>query len=610
MNERLATFRDRIERFSAARRGVANATLAYRLGTVAAVALIAALILLSGWLPNAVVNVLLFITLAGLLIGLAAAYVMKRLRFPGYLNEAFIMEELVGGLNSRLISALDFLNTEIRSPLTDAVIEQAAGDLDRVEFEQQIDRLPHRRRRRQCIAAAVVLVVLGLTPWFGVGRLFGNLRDSWIAVRDLLFPVEYVLSPESGEYVHTLGETVEVALEFKQRGYDEVTLIDRTGEEEVAETLLDVTETGRAARLITSDVEARRELAFRFGKRETEPIVLVFTSRPSVVNMQTEIIYPGYTKLLPRTLEGIQQRLLALEGSRITLGFTFSKDLASASILWDTGEELPLETVGRFASIGLLHQRPRQARVQVRDVHGLELEYPLVIEFEMQNDERPRLFMPRHLGRDMAMLADGLEAFGFGIRAQDDYGVTRAVLKWQKVTVDNPNTVLDHGEIERLISPSQRQAVVSFEKTFATLALQPGDKVRFQVEAYDNRAPEKQLTKSRPCSLFIYQEELGGLSVAQLGFGRNTGLTGGRIPKSRRATSVKAPEGIRTRELVTNEFDADVVTETQAPAARGEYRDAVRDYFRLLSDVSYEDEDESEPTQGPMDQAPPAPPQQ
>jgi hypothetical protein len=306
--------------------------------------------------------------------------------------------------------------------------------------------------------------------------------------------------------------------------------------------------------------------------------------------MQTELVYPSYTRLLPRSLESVQSRLLGLSGTRMTLGFTFSKDLESAVITWDDGQTLPLETVGRYATIGLMHNRARQASLQVRDKDGFTLDAPLVIDFELQTDERPQLFLPRHLKEDMPLLEAAAKQFGFGAQAQDNYGVTRLALKWQKGTVDNTTTILDRGEVERLISPVQPKVVVSFEKVFATMDLKPGDKITFQVEAYDNRAPDRQVTVSRRCSFFVVQEALADLSIKELGFGGGD-FNRQRIAKSTRATAVKEPEGLRTKELVKNEFEANVTSSTQAPTVRGEHGQATRDYFRLLSGVKYQDEE-------------------
>jgi hypothetical protein len=329
---------------------------------------------------------------------------------------------------------------------------------------------------------------------------------------------------------------------------------------------------------------------------------LIFTSPPVLENMQTELFYPAYTRLLPRSLEGIQQRLLGLPGTRITLGFTCSKELREANLTFDDGLVLPLDVVGRYATVSLLHQRERTATLRVRDIHGLELEAPLEIRFELQIDEKPVVLLPRHLKEDMPMLEEAAKLFSFGVQAQDDYGLTRLVLRWQKSTVDSPNTIQDKGEIERIISPVQPKVLLNFEKVFAGLNLKPGDRVSFKVEAYDNRAPDRQTNESpRSCSLFVYQEGLGGLSIKELGFGAGADLMRERIPRATRATTVKAPEGLRTGEKVRNEFEAEVVTGTRTPSVRGEFGKATQDYFRLLSTVKYPESKPPQPEPPPRE---------
>ncbi len=594
MTNQRQQFEQRLRRFSAVRRRLLNAALGYHLAAWVLMAGVVGLLSLGGWLPGALLNLGLFAALLLTALGLAGFYPLKHARFRRPLDEAFVMEGLHGDLNSRVVSAWDFLHHDHPSPLAAQVIERAQADLQ-FGFESVLDRRERDRRRKQFAAWLVVWIVLGCTPWFAFGRVAENIHRSWLAAQDYFFPVAFSVEPEPGTHIHRLNDQVELGVHFAQRGYSSVKLVSQIDDQPPTETELRADDDGRVRSTVTSSVEAEHRFLFQFGQRETPPIHLVFTTSPTLVNMQTELAYPGYTGLLPRPMEGIQQRLLGLPGTRMTLGFTFSKDLESATITWDDGQELPLETVGRFASTNLVHNQSRQGRLQVRDVHGLAMDDPLVIDFELQNDEKPQVLLPRHLKEDMPLLETAVELFGFGARAQDDYGVTRLVLRWQKSTVDNPASVTDQGEVERLISPSQRNAVVSFEKMFAGLNLKPGDKISFDVEAFDNRTPEKQRTRSRRLSLFVYQPELSGLTINQLGFGGAPDLRESRIAKSVRATSVKAPEGLRSRELVRNEHEAVVVTGARAPSARGEHGQATGDYFRLLSKVPYQDE-ESHPS--------------
>src|SRR5690348_357353 len=123
------TFASRLARFSAARRRLLNAALSYRLGAAALTAGVLALLLLSGWLPGALVNLALFLALGGFLLGLAVVAVLRWTRFRSFLGEAFRVERRAGGLNSRVVSAWDFLDRDLDTPLTRAVVARAADDL-------------------------------------------------------------------------------------------------------------------------------------------------------------------------------------------------------------------------------------------------------------------------------------------------------------------------------------------------------------------------------------------------------------------------------------------------------------------------------------------------
>lgn len=578
MNE-MQWFKDRLSRFSSARRWLLNAALAYRLGTVALVGGVLALLLLSGWLPGPLVNLALFGMLVLFLLGLAIVLLLRWTRFRSPLVEAFQIEKLAGGLNSRVISSWDFLTVGLDSPLTRRVVQQARADLE-APHEKRLDRAARDRRRLWFAGVLVVFIGLGLTPCFSFGRVAGNFRNSLF---DFLYPLRFSVFPEPGTHIFRVGQQVEVGVLLPGRPDVLTYLVALEGKEEKL-TLLPWQE-GRSATTLTSDAETEMHLRFDLAGRRTEEITLVFTNPPTLVNMQTELVYPAYTRLLPRSLDGVQQRLLALAGTQITLGFTFSKELQEAVLIWE-GEDappLPLSVVGRYATVNLLHRLPRKARLQVRDVHGFEMETPLLIDFDVQTDEKPVVLLPRHLKEDMPLLAEGTKLFGFGAQATDDFGITRVVLRWQKATVDNPNAVQDRGEVERLISPVQPKVLVNYEKVFGGMELRPGDRISFTVEAYDNLTPKPQMTVSRRCSFFVYQEALSGLNIKELGLGNPMDPGQARIPKATRATTVKAPEGLRTKENVWNQFEAPLTTGTLPPTVRGEHGQATRDYFRLLS---------------------------
>jgi len=69
-------------------------------------------------------------------------------------------------------------------------------------------------------------------------------------------------------------------------------------------------------------------------------------------------------------------------------------------------------------------------------------------------------------------------------------------------------------------------------------------------------------------------------------------MRGDRIPPAVRATTVKAPEGLRSSEKVSNEFRAEVSARTPAAQVSGEYRKLELLYRKVLSDLSAQDRTE------------------
>jgi hypothetical protein len=594
----LSDLQARLRGFSSARRGLLNATLGLRLGSLAAGAGAAGLFLLSGRLPNAFVNLALFAVFACSFLLLLAIYAWKRARFRSSLDEAFRMEELAVDADSRIVSALDFLEQGIDTPLTRKVIERAAVDISALH-ESRLDRSERRRRLRQCSAAAGVFVLLGLTPWFGFARVAENFQRSWESARDRLFPVEFALLPAPGVHVHRLNESVGVSLRFLKRGFRNVTLVVRGGPEGTKRIPLSGDGIAPFTHVLTSDVEATSTLHFEFGQRRSPEVSIVFAAPPLLVNMQAELSYPVYTRMMPRTFEGVQERFMGLAGTQIRLGFTFSKELESATLTWEDSQTLPLDVVGRFASVVVAHTQARRGTLQVRDRHGLSLENPLPLEFELQKDEKPFVTLPPNLKEDMPLLESAVPMFGiFGVRAQDDYGLTRCALKWRRSSVANPDLILEQGEIERLFSPVKTKEILNFDKLLSGFNLKPGDKMSFQVEAIDNCMPEKQSGLSRRFSLFVYQNELDRFSMDQIGFPEGRGMRGDRIPPMARATSVKAPEGLRTAEKVSNEFRGEVSSQTSAAQVTGEHRKLELLYRKVLSDLSAQDRTEEKTPPG------------
>ena len=601
-NERSATrsrFGRRIRAFSKVRRGLRNATLACRLGTVMlavlTVLLVTPLVRLDLPWVDAVA-----LTLAGvLLLVLLGRYLWRRLRYDGDLSEAFRMEELAGGLNSRLISALDFLDRRQDSPLTAATIAAAERDFEQIAFEARLDRGARRNALKRLLGVALAVLILGATPWFGFARLLRRGDAAWAAVREWLFPTEWELFPGAGRHVHLIGDSVDVGLRFIRHGFADVALVreEADGTFVDADERLPVDADGRAVVSVSRASESQQRLAFAFGRRPFRTAVteLIFTTRPIVENMQIGLIPPSYTRQPPRDLEGVQTRIAGLPGTRVAMGLTFSKPLSRATLRFDgETQEIPLDVVGRFAAMQFVISEPRRARIQIVDLHGFGLRTPHSLDIDILVDEPPRVAVPGFLKAEMPIKAEGLRAFGFGVRAWDDYGVTRTTLKWRQSTLDNRSAITAQSEVERVSDPPLAQVVADFSQVFADLEVRPGDVVTFSVEVADNREPDAQTTSSPTFSFFIHRDDLDSALMGSYDFmfGHLAAAGGrGRIGRFRAATDVPAPRDLRSVSQLRSDYEADIRSASRPPTVRGDFGTSVELYYQILSTARFSDED-------------------
>jgi hypothetical protein len=513
MNDVQQQFKARIGRFGRVRRGVANGRQAYAAGVAVLGVGIAALVLLSGWTANPFVNCALALIGIGLLVWRIVRLARRWEWHRQTLSEAFRMEDLAGDLNSRVVSAVDFLKWRAPvSPLVAALIDRARQDLER-PFEHLIDRSARNRLRIRCVLLLVFFLLLGSTDRFGFGRMSRTVRLSALQLRECLFPTRYELLPGAGSHVFRAGRPAETGIRFTRFSYPEVTMLrltaGREGEERI---VLPVDASRKAVVTLPSDAGRDREyrIRFMFGKRITEEVHLVFATAPVIENMQTDLVYPLYTRLVSKTIEGIQDRITALPGTRVSMGFTFSKPVSAAVLTLDDGgtkEIVPLDVMGRFASFSMMHAAERRATLQVEDIHGFALDDPLAIEFSLAEDNPPKLILPPYLTQDMPWPVGTVGSFGFGARAEDDFGVVRCVLRWRRATIEDKNSIRDQGEIERPFLPPKRVAIAAFESIFKEQQAKSGDLFLFQVEAFDNRDPKPQTKPSAWFSIYLHDEE-------------------------------------------------------------------------------------------------------
>jgi hypothetical protein len=593
-------FDARLGRFGRARRAVKNGALVFGTGVRALGVGIGVLILLRGWawssspFVNAGIDAIPAVAAAVLLVGLLAGLIRRWERRRRPLSEAFHAEALEGDLNSRLISAVDFLDRPQPTPLTDAVIQRASQDLER-PFEKRLDRSARNRALWRFAGLLALFVSLGLTPWFHFARVDNTVRLCAANLREFLFPTRFEVFP--GTTVFLIGAQPEVGLRFTRFRYPRVTMLtEQTDREGVTTNILTVTDSGRAAATLQTTVERQYRIRFAFGNRVTEPMALTFTTSPMIENMQVELVYPLYTRLMPKEIEGVVDRVTALGGTRINLGYVFNKPLRSAMLTFEDGTNvvrMPLDVVGRFASVSFVHSRESRAQLQVEDIHGFRLDPPQAIEFGVTADNPPKLIIPSWLKQDMPVTIEGLADFTFGVRVEDDFGASRCRVRWWQSTAEDPGREIPGEPIERVFLPPRPTAVAAFENLFRDQAQTlmekgaEGNIFKFMVEAFDNHDPQPQMSASAPFSIFITgrMEEIGLAGAGVVVAGGNRFSSGGQRA-TRQYGSREPPKGIGLPEKLATagrggDFKAD--RDSEARAHPGGVSDAAINYGKTLS---------------------------
>ena len=112
--------------------------------------------------------------------------------------------------------------------------------------------------------------------------------------------------------------------------------ISASGSHAMTRSLEDPTFAGRVESVV-NDLAYHIEFA---GERSPTYRVRVFEN-PELVRTDARLEYPAYTSIEPKTAEDVRH-VTAVEGTRLTLLFRLNKEVASAKLVDEKGQEIAL----------------------------------------------------------------------------------------------------------------------------------------------------------------------------------------------------------------------------------------------------------------------------
>jgi hypothetical protein len=199
--------------------------------------------------------------------------------------------------------------------------------------------------------------------------------------------------------------------------------------------------------------------------------------KPDVLGIQLRVHYPAYTGVgtvvVPQELRDVR----ALRGSTLEIVATLSTPVLDARLVRAEGDTLRMMVEGTSAVARVAVATNDLFRMNLCDSLGQRAEYPCC-SLHVVDDEPPSISIAEP-GRNMQL--DETMVLPLTVEAEDDFGFSRASLKWSRPAASGETSLL---EIPRRAPLLRLHHVWDL----GGLNLLPGDTVTYWAEALDNDA--------------------------------------------------------------------------------------------------------------------------
>ncbi len=526
-------------------------------------------------------------------VALLAPLLRMRLDLEAEAREA---ERLHGSLDNRLIGSLQ-LGRELAAgsghPETrrfvERLVDQAAAGLESLHLESLLDLRDARRVLGMALAVALTWTVLAFAAPHVLQLRMERLRDAYAVAWETLFPVEMEVLP--GDIAVVRGSTVRLELIVRgaMRREAEVTLEDTASGERQSHALTLVD--GRVEFLV-ANAQAAFRYTFGYGERTASSFEVKVGDLPVVQAIHFEITPPPYTGAPNYTLTGMVPKLSGLPGTEVLVSFKANTNLHGewSQVTWQDGTRQALQISGRFGHFTFRLQEPGRAAIHLTGEYGKGFEMPTPVAFDIELlSDRPPSARIELKQKKILLLADQAAAFGFGWKAEDDFGVTEVRMSYKIDTVDE---FLDRkpreGSATRVVDPVRDRVQGVFKDIFKELQppLEPGDRVRLELFATDNNTETGPgVGRSEQIELVVVRPDLSGFVDKGFALGGLEGALGlEKLQRLERAKDllVTPPKNVRN-EPEMKVVRAELKAEGSAAAPPARHEDATSRYFDALS---------------------------
>ena len=428
----------------------------------------------------AVGRVVILVTLLTVAFCKGWQYGWRNLRRYDASHTALQVEKKHGGMESLLVTAVQFGNSGSSSngsgtlrEKTCHLAEEAAGPLraeDAVSFKGF--------RRFVLLALIPVLVIGGLAiyngPFMAAG--FGRIFTPWLAIK---YPTRTLIGIDDGDRIVKEGQGIRLVAKISGEVPDRAGIILRTGKGKPRERRLSV---------VDGVCEYEAETVFRSfdyrivaGDAESDWHTVQVISAPRIERAEVTFEFPDYTR---RPIENVEALTFTVpEGTKIHWNLNLDRAVGEPEFRPAEGKALPLK-IGKDGRSVRMQQVAAGSRAYsfgwIDKEHGFEFSSPRHY-LQVAPDRAPSVEITSPSGNLFATLERGID---FAFRGRDDHGIGEAAMVYRvnktgevKVALPTP----ENGD------GSEQKIDWDYREALPELAV--GDTVSFAIELVD-RYPE------------------------------------------------------------------------------------------------------------------------
>ncbi len=447
-------------------------------------------------LPGSV-RIALLLGIVGAAVYLLYRYLVQPLRAQLTAHDvALNVERKHRDLEDRLVSALQFGETETEDPLRSHLLQRLVTDAvertEGIDFKATVDKREKRKRIGIAVAVLAGCVLIATVFPTELNTSLNRILSPWEKTEPV-FTTKLTVEPGSARILRGRSLAINAAVtgkaadkarliytkedsgagttplppasEGKQKGYQEIDMIQIEGEK------------GRFGYEIFN-INENMEYYVTTNGVESERYTVEVFDMPKVTAVEVTYTYPEYTQLSPITQQG-EGNIRAVAGSQAEIRITTNKAIESAPLTVDGQDAIPmLISDGRTLTTTLDVLNDGKYTVKLLCVDGFNNQVPIEYTITALPDEPPEVVI-REPGRDIK--ATKLEEVKVVAEAVDDYGVENLTLMYS-IGSGEPQ-VLDAETVE-----VEEKKVISGAYVFylEELDVEPGELISYYALATDN----------------------------------------------------------------------------------------------------------------------------